>query len=130
MSQLSDGDTTVIRTRLDHDEDRHLDILTGSIYMPYNSQEEPPPKRVRELVSYAVFNYFRMTPELFDELLSLIGPRIEKQELCRVPISSRTRLLILFFFIAHFVVLISTIDNRSNSWIDSLQSHATDMTFH
>ncbi|XP_018396128.1 PREDICTED: uncharacterized protein LOC108774496 [Cyphomyrmex costatus] len=53
MSQLSDGDTTVIRTRLDHGEDRHLDILIGSAYMPYDSQEEPPPKGVRDLVSYA-----------------------------------------------------------------------------
>ncbi|XP_018403024.1 PREDICTED: uncharacterized protein LOC108779950 [Cyphomyrmex costatus] len=53
MSQLSDGDTTVIRTRLEYDEDRHLDLLIGSVYMPYDSQEEPPPKRVRELVFYA-----------------------------------------------------------------------------
>ncbi|XP_018399991.1 PREDICTED: uncharacterized protein LOC108777564 [Cyphomyrmex costatus] len=53
MSQLSDGDTTVIRTRVDYDEDKFLDLLIGSAYMPYDSQEEPPPRNVRELVSYA-----------------------------------------------------------------------------
>ncbi|KYQ46677.1 hypothetical protein ALC60_01018 [Trachymyrmex zeteki] len=46
------------------------------------------------------FNYFRMTPELFEELLSLVGPLIEKQELCRVPISSRTRLQLVLRWLA------------------------------
>lgn len=46
------------------------------------------------------FNYFRMTPELFEELLTLIGPRIEKQELCRIPISSRTRLQLTLRWLA------------------------------
>ncbi|KYQ55889.1 hypothetical protein ALC60_05171 [Trachymyrmex zeteki] len=46
------------------------------------------------------FNYFRMTPELFDKLLSLIGLHIEKQELCRVPISSRTRLQLILRWLA------------------------------
>ncbi|KYN14594.1 hypothetical protein ALC57_13207 [Trachymyrmex cornetzi] len=46
------------------------------------------------------FNYFRMTPELFEELLSLVGPLIDKQELCRVPISSRTRLQLVLHWLA------------------------------
>lgn len=46
------------------------------------------------------FNYFRMTPELFEELLTLIGPRIEKQELCRIPISPRTRLQLTLRWLA------------------------------
>lgn len=46
------------------------------------------------------FNYFRMTPELFEELLTLVGPRIEKQELCRIPISSRTRLQLTLRWLA------------------------------
>lgn len=46
------------------------------------------------------FNYFRMTPKLFEELLTLIGPQIEKQELCRIPISPRTRLQLTLRWLA------------------------------
>jgi len=46
------------------------------------------------------FNYFRMSPQLFEELLALVGPRIEKQELCRVPISPRIRLQVTLRWLA------------------------------
>lgn len=46
------------------------------------------------------FNYFRMTPEVFEELLSLVGPRIQKKKLCRIPISSRTRLQLTLRWLA------------------------------
>jgi len=37
-------------------------------------------------------NYFRMIPELFEQLLQLVGPIIEKQTVIRISISARTRL--------------------------------------
>lgn len=37
-------------------------------------------------------NYFRMTPRMLEQLLLLVGPSIEKSNLLRQPISSRTRL--------------------------------------
>jgi len=46
------------------------------------------------------FNYFRMSPQLFEELLALVGPRIEKQELCRVRISTRIRLQVTLRWLA------------------------------
>lgn len=46
------------------------------------------------------FNYFRMTPEVFEELLTLIGPRIQKKEVCRIPISLRTRLQLTLRWLA------------------------------
>jgi len=46
------------------------------------------------------FNYFRMSPQLFEELLTLVEPRIEKQELCRIPISPRIRLQVTLHWLA------------------------------
>ncbi|XP_024877298.1 uncharacterized protein LOC112458093 [Temnothorax curvispinosus] len=46
------------------------------------------------------FNYFRMTPEVFEELLTLVGPRIQKEEVCRIPISARTRLQLTLRWLA------------------------------
>jgi len=46
------------------------------------------------------FNYFRLSPQLFEELLALVGPRIEKQELCRIPISPRIRLQVTLRWLA------------------------------
>jgi len=34
--------------------------------------------RLRDLIWY--YNYTRMTPDIFDQLLSLVGPIIQKQE--------------------------------------------------
>lgn len=38
------------------------------------------------------FNFFRMTPGTFDMLLNIVGPRLQKQETARQPISAKTRL--------------------------------------
>ncbi|XP_018403201.1 PREDICTED: putative nuclease HARBI1 [Cyphomyrmex costatus] len=38
------------------------------------------------------FNYLRMSPTMFNELLTIVGPRIEKQKVVRNPISAKTRL--------------------------------------
>ena len=46
------------------------------------------------------FNYFRMTPEAFQELLMLVEPRIKKKEICRIPISPRTRLQLTLRWLA------------------------------
>lgn len=46
------------------------------------------------------FNYFRMTPEVFEELLTLIEPRIQKKEVCRILISPRTRLQLTLLWLA------------------------------
>lgn len=40
------------------------------------------------------YNFFRMNAEVFDRLLSLIGPHIAKSDLGREPISPQTRLAI------------------------------------
>ncbi|XP_032688351.1 uncharacterized protein LOC116852267 [Odontomachus brunneus] len=41
-----------------------------------------------------------MTPELFEELLTLVRPRIQKEEVCRIPISPRTRLQLTLRWLA------------------------------
>lgn len=44
--------------------------------------------------------YLRMDISTFDELLRLIGPKIEKQHVIRSPISARTRLEICLRYLA------------------------------
>ncbi|XP_036142147.1 uncharacterized protein LOC118645377 [Monomorium pharaonis] len=51
------------------------------------------------------FNYFRMTPEAFQELLMLVEPHIKKKEICRIPISPRTRLQLTLRKLALWEVL-------------------------
>lgn len=46
------------------------------------------------------FNYFRMTPEIFEELLMLVGPLIQKETVCRIPISPRARLQLTLRWLA------------------------------
>jgi len=53
MPQLSSGDITVIQLRLNLTEGRHRDVLVGSVYMPYDAKDLPPPKEVKELVTHA-----------------------------------------------------------------------------
>jgi len=53
MPQLSSGDITVIQLRLNLTEGRHRDMLVGSVYMPYDAKDLPPPKEVKELVTHA-----------------------------------------------------------------------------
>lgn len=45
------------------------------------------------------FNYFCMTPAHFEELLTMIGPVISKQYLCREPISKAERLSLTLRFV-------------------------------
>lgn len=46
-----------------------------------------------------LYNYCRMSKELFDHLLSIVGPLLEKQ-VVRDPISARTRLLVCLRYLA------------------------------
>lgn len=45
-------------------------------------------------------NYLRMPPEIFYELLELVGPNIEKKNLIRKSISTKTRLQIFLRYLA------------------------------
>ena len=42
-------------------------------------------------------NFLRLTPELFEKLLEIVGPNIEKQYAIREPIPSRTLLEYIIF---------------------------------
>ncbi|XP_029157964.1 protein ALP1-like [Nylanderia fulva] len=46
------------------------------------------------------FNYFRMSPTIFNELLNIVGPLIEKQHVVRKPIPARTRLEVTLRWLA------------------------------
>lgn len=46
------------------------------------------------------YNYCRMSAEMFDQLLSIIGPFIEKQHVIRDPICPRTWLLVCLRYLA------------------------------
>lgn len=46
------------------------------------------------------YNYCRISTEMFHQLLSIVGPFIEKQYVIRDPISSRTRLLVCLRYLA------------------------------
>lgn len=46
------------------------------------------------------YNYCRMSTELFDHLLSIVGPFLEKQIVIRDPIPARTRLLVCLRYLA------------------------------
>ncbi|XP_018360040.1 PREDICTED: putative nuclease HARBI1 [Trachymyrmex cornetzi] len=46
------------------------------------------------------FNYLRMSPTMFNELLTIVGPRIEKQKVVRNPISAETRLHVTLRWLA------------------------------
>ncbi|XP_067204132.1 putative nuclease HARBI1 isoform X1 [Linepithema humile] len=46
------------------------------------------------------FNYCRMSVDMFDQLLNVIGPLIEKQFVIRDPICPRTRLLVCLCYLA------------------------------
>jgi len=46
------------------------------------------------------FNYLRMSPTMFNELLTIVGPRIEKQKVVRNPINAETRLHVTLRWLA------------------------------
>lgn len=54
-----------------------------------------------EIIDHEMFyNYCRMSTEMFDQLLDIVGPRIAKQNVIREPIPARTRLLICLRYLA------------------------------
>ena len=53
MPQLSCEDLTVVRTKLNLLTGESLDMLMGSVYMPYDSRDLPPQDEVRHLINYA-----------------------------------------------------------------------------
>jgi len=53
MPQFSSGDITVIQLKLNLTEGRHRDVLVGSVYMPYDAKDLPPPEEVKKLVTHA-----------------------------------------------------------------------------
>lgn len=46
------------------------------------------------------FNYCRMSTEMFEQLLNIVGPLLEKQFVIRDPIPARTRLLVCLCYLA------------------------------
>lgn len=46
------------------------------------------------------YSYYRMSVKMFDQLLHIVGPHIEKQFVIRVPIPARTRLLVCLRYLA------------------------------
>ena len=55
---------------------------------------------MRENDHESFYKYFRMTPERFDHLLSLVGPMLSKKSLYRQPISPDKRLAVTLRFLA------------------------------
>lgn len=49
-----------------------------------------------------VYNYCRMSVEMFYQLLAIVGPHIEKQHVIRDPIPARTRLLVCLRYLARY----------------------------
>lgn len=57
-------------------------------------------KKLKSTDHALYFNYLRMTSDIFDELLEIVGPRIKKQVAIREPIPTRTRLQICLRYLA------------------------------
>ncbi|XP_029157210.1 uncharacterized protein LOC114929713 [Nylanderia fulva] len=53
MPQLSCEDFTVVRTKLNLLTGESLDVLLGSAYMPYDSENPPPQAEFRNVIDYA-----------------------------------------------------------------------------
>ncbi|XP_029162920.1 uncharacterized protein LOC114934411 [Nylanderia fulva] len=53
LSKLSCEDLTVVQIRLDLSMEVSLDVLIGSAYMPYDSEDLPPQNEVKNLIAYA-----------------------------------------------------------------------------
>ncbi|XP_020299283.1 uncharacterized protein LOC109863429 [Pseudomyrmex gracilis] len=50
---LSSKDLTVINVRMKLAEEEDMEVLIGSVYMPYDSTDPPPHEEVKNLVAYA-----------------------------------------------------------------------------
>ncbi|XP_024881916.1 uncharacterized protein LOC112461076 [Temnothorax curvispinosus] len=53
LPQFSDGDLVAVRLKLNTDDGGVRDLIVGSVYMPYDSEELPPQRNMIELVTYA-----------------------------------------------------------------------------
>ncbi|XP_020297442.1 uncharacterized protein LOC109861980 [Pseudomyrmex gracilis] len=53
LPQLSSKDLTVIKIRVKLAEEEDMEVLIGSVYMLYDSMDDPPPKEVKALIAYA-----------------------------------------------------------------------------
>jgi hypothetical protein len=53
MPQFSCGDLAVIQAELNLGNQRTLEVLIGSTYMPYDSVELSPQDEIKKLVAYA-----------------------------------------------------------------------------
>ncbi|XP_024888738.1 uncharacterized protein LOC112465430, partial [Temnothorax curvispinosus] len=53
LPQFSDGDLVAVRLKLNTDDGEVRDLIVGSVYMPYDSEELPPQRNMIELVTYA-----------------------------------------------------------------------------
>lgn len=52
------GDLAIVKIRLPDAEDLEKKMVLASGYFPYNSQIEPPPREVQDLVDTAGFGQF------------------------------------------------------------------------
>jgi hypothetical protein len=53
LPQLSCGDFTAVQLRLTLVDGTHRDVIIGSAYMPYDSEDLPPHEEINSLVAYA-----------------------------------------------------------------------------
>jgi hypothetical protein len=53
LPQLSSGNLRAVQLRLMLASGIHRDVIVGSVYMPYNSENVPPQEDVDKLVAYA-----------------------------------------------------------------------------
>ena len=56
--------------------------------------------RIRIRDNTAFFDIFRMSPEVFDYLLSIVGPHLKKEYVVREPISEKARLELTIRYLA------------------------------
>ena len=55
---------------------------------------------IRRSQDKSFYNFMRMSPEVFDKLLSIVGPHITKQYVVRTPISAKLRLELTLRYLA------------------------------
>ncbi|XP_071580756.1 uncharacterized protein [Temnothorax nylanderi] len=53
LPQFSDGDLVAVKLKLKMADGGVRDLIVGSVYMPYDSEELPPQRNMVELVAYA-----------------------------------------------------------------------------
>ena len=53
LPQLSCGDLTAVQLRFKLMDGIYRDVIIGSAYMPYDSEDLPPQEEIKSLVAYA-----------------------------------------------------------------------------